>query len=201
MCIGGYVFMMGRVSVNVQSLNWRLLHFWDRIGCRMLDVGCSMLDVGCRMLDEGCLMLDVGCRMLDVGCRIDFCPIQSYPILSYPILSNPILSYPAKNLRFWHRSDGRHCFGIKYFKLYCVLQSSANENWFELSTNTVLTTKFLIYFNSTLLCFPTNCSKCCYIDTLFFQNCHTLKTRLNTQIPIHMSSVDLYKGQVSLASR
>ena len=35
----------------------------------------------------------------------------------------------------------------------------------------------------------------------FFQNVTQVKTRLNTQIPIHMSSVDLYKGQVSLASR
>ena len=35
----------------------------------------------------------------------------------------------------------------------------------------------------------------------FFKKCHTLKTRLNTQILIHISSVDLYKGQVSLASR
>ena len=34
-----------------------------------------------------------------------------------------------------------------------------------------------------------------------FKMCHTLKTRLNAQISIHMSSVDLYKGQVSLASR
>ena len=30
----------------------------------------------------------------------------------------------------------------KYFKLYCVLHSSSNENWFALSTNTVLATKF-----------------------------------------------------------
>ena len=89
----------------------------------------------------------------------------------------------------------------KYFKLYCVLHNSSNENWFPLSTNTVLATKFPTDFNSTLLCFPTNCSKCCYIDTLFFNMCHTLKTRLYTQMPMHMSSVDLYKGQVSLASR
>ena len=34
----------------------------------------------------------------------------------------------------------------------------------------------------------------------FFNLCHTLKTRLNTQIPMHISSVDLFKGQVSLAS-
>ena len=71
-------------------------------------------------------------------------------------------------------------------------------NWFALSTNTVLATQFPTDFNSTLLCFPTNCSKCCYIDTLFFKMCHTLKTRLNTQIPIHMSSVDLLKGKLVL---
>ena len=37
--------------------------------------------------------------------------------------------------------------------------------------------------------------------TFFFNMCNTLKTRVYTQIPMHMSSVDLYKGQVSLASR
>ena len=56
----------------------------------------------------------------------------------------------------------------KYFKLYCVLHSSSNENWFALSTNTVLATNFPTDFNSTLLCFPTNCSKWCYIDILFW---------------------------------
>ena len=35
------------------------------------------------------------------------------------------------------------------------------ENWFALSTNTALATTFPTDFNSTLLCFPTNCSKCC----------------------------------------
>ena len=72
-------------------------------------------------------------------------------------------------LKVFHRSDGRHGFE-KYFKLYCVLHSSSNENWFSLSTNTVLATKFPTDFNSTRLCFPTNCSKGCYIDILFFQN-------------------------------
>ena len=74
-------------------------------------------------------------------------------------------------------------------------------SFFLSSTNTLLATKFPTDFNSTHLCFPTNCSQCCYIDTLFFKMCHTLRTRLYTQIPMHMSSVDLYKGQVSLASR
>ena len=32
--------------------------------------------------------------------------------------------------RFCHRSDGRHGFEKKYFKLYGVLHSSSNENWF-----------------------------------------------------------------------
>ena len=41
----------------------------------------------------------------------------------------------------------------KYFKLYCVLHSSSNENWFALSINTVLATKFQTDFNSTLLFF------------------------------------------------
>ena len=73
-------------------------------------------------------------------------------------------------LRFCHRSDGRYGFEKKYFKLFCVLHSSSNENWFALSTNTVLATTFPTDFNSTLICFLTNCSKCCYIDTLFFQH-------------------------------
>ena len=43
----------------------------------------------------------------------------------------------TNSLRFCHRSDGRHGFEKKYFKLYCVLQSSSNENWSALSTNIV----------------------------------------------------------------
>ena len=87
----------------------------------------------------------------------------------------------------------------KIFQAVLILHSSSNENWFTFSTNTVLASKFPTDFNSTLLCFPTNCSKCCYIDKLFFNICHTLKILLNTQIPMYMSSVDLYKGQVGLA--
>ena len=56
-----------------------------------------------------------------------------------------------------------------------------------------------LQFNSSL--FPTNYSKCCYIGTLFIDMCHTFKTRLNTQIPMHMSFVDLCQAQVSFASR
>ena len=93
---------------------------------------------------------------------------------------------PTRALPWTHWGPGRppdplpavlpHCSGLSY--------APSNENWFALSTNTVLATKFPTDFNSTLLCFPTNCSKCCNIDTLFFKMCHTLKTRLNTQIPI-----------------
>ena len=48
-------------------------------------------------------------------------------------------------------SDGRHGFK-KYFKLYCVLHSSFNENWFALSTNTVQSYKISnrLQFNSSL---------------------------------------------------
>ena len=40
----------------------------------------------------------------------------------------------------------------KHFMLYCVLHSSSNENWFALSTNTVLATIFFkrLQFNSSL---------------------------------------------------
>ena len=48
-----------------------------------------------------------------------------------------------------------------------VSYTSSNENWFARSTNTVLATKFPRDFIETLLCFPTNCSKCCCIYTLF----------------------------------
>ena len=37
--------------------------------------------------------------------------------------------------------------------------------------------------------------------TLFFQHLPRIETRLNTNIPMHMSSVGLYKEQASLASR
>ena len=80
--------------------------------------------------------------------------------------------------RFSRRSDGRYGFE-KYFKLYSVVHSSSNENWFAHSTNTVLATKFPAYFNSTLL-FPQQVIQNVFcIDTLF-NMCHTLKTRLNT---------------------
>ena len=48
-------------------------------------------------------------------------------------------------------SDGRYGFEI-YFKLFFVLHSSSNENWFALSTNTVLATKISnrLQFNSSL---------------------------------------------------
>ena len=49
---------------------------------------------------------------------------------------------------FSRGSDGRYVFE-KYFKLYCVLHTSSNENWFALSTNTALATKFptdLLFF-------------------------------------------------------
>ena len=39
-------------------------------------------------------------------------------------------------LGFPRRVDGRYGFE-KYFKLYYVLHSSSNENWFAHSTNTV----------------------------------------------------------------
>ena len=83
------------------------------------------------------------------------------------------LDLSLHSLRFCHRSDGRYGFE-KYFKGHCVLHSSSNENWFAFSTNTVFATKFPTDFNSTLLCFPTNCSKYCYIDS-FFNLCHTFK--------------------------
>ena len=67
---------------------------------------------------------------------------------------------------FSRGSDGRYGFE-KYCKLYCVKHSSSNEKWFELSTNTVLATKFPTYFNSTLLCFSENSSKLCCINRTF----------------------------------
>ena len=104
-------------------------------------------------------------------------------------------------LRFCHRSDGRYGFEKNISNCTVSYTALPMKNDLHFSTNTVLSTKFPTDFNSTLLCFPTNCWKCCYIDTLFFNMCHTLKTRLNTQIPMLMCFVDLYKGQVSLASR
>ena len=48
------------------------------------------------------------------------------------LIFNPYLNY---KIRFFHLgSDGRYGFE-KYFKMYCVLHSSSNENWFGLSTN------------------------------------------------------------------
>ena len=68
----------------------------------------------------------------------------------------------------------------KYFNLYCVLHSSSDENWFALSKNTVLTSKFPIDFHSTLLSFSKNSSKLCCIDTTFSRMCRTFKRRLST---------------------
>ena len=73
---------------------------------------------------------------------------------------------------FSRRSDIRYGFE-KYFKLYCVLHSFSNQNWFALSTNTVLATKFPTDFNSTLHCFPIKLFKTFVALSHFFSTCAT----------------------------
>ena len=48
-----------------------------------------------------------------------------------------------------------------------------------------------------LLCFPTTCSKCWCIDTLFLQDASHVDVTIRKNVPMHMSSFGFNKGQVS----
>ena len=103
--------------------------------------------------------------------------VDSYkPLRSSWLLA---LAFYREDLGFSRGFDGRYGFE-KYFKRFCALHTSANENRFALSTNTDLATKFQTGFNSTLLCFSENSSKLCCINVTFSKMCRTFKRHLST---------------------
>ena len=59
----------------------------------------------------------------------------------------------------------------------------------------LLATKFQTDFNWTLLCFSTNSSELCCIDTTFSEMCRTFKRLLSTYRPINISSMCHNRGQ------
>ena len=104
-------------------------------------------------------------------------------------------------LGFCHRSDGRHGFEKNISS--CTVSYTALPLKTDLHFQPTLLDLQNFQQTSIQLVFvsPQIVQNVVTLTHFFFKMCHTLETRLNTQIPIHMFSVDLYKGQVSLASR
>ena len=90
-----------------------------------------------------------------------------------------------------------HMWRRKIFQAVLCPTHLFQENWFALSTNTVLATKFPTNFNPTLLRFLKNSSKMCGIDATFSKMCRTFKTRLSAYRPIYtcLSSVGHNRGK------
>ena len=68
----------------------------------------------------------------------------------------------------------------KEINLNCVLHCPCRENRFTQANIGISASEIPKHSLSGLLCFQTNCQKCCCIDRLSFNMCHTLKTRCNT---------------------
>ena len=110
---------------------------------------------------ENCISLEWIYYLRNRLSRVNNC-VEHFPLSLYNSVTKLFCCVKV----FSRGYDGRYCFE-KYFKLYCVLYISSNENWLAFSTNTALATKFLSNFSSTLLCFSGNSSKICCIDITF----------------------------------